>query len=435
MNDAYLERFLTEGARTAKRSEIRDLLRVAGEPGMISLAGGLPSPETFPIEELTGLLPRVLNTHGATALQYGTTEGDTGLREALVELHADDGLRDLTIDHVLPTSSSQQGLDLVSRVFLERGDTAFVGLPSYLGALGAFSAAGARMIGVPLDDAGMRTDLLEERLIEARRHGDRTKLVYLVPDFQNPAGVSLSLGRRLEVLQIASAFDLLVIEDSPYRHLRYAGEPLPTLQELDTDGRVVSLFTFSKILFPGLRLGWFVAQPQIITRFVVAKQAMDLCSSGLAQAIAREYLKTNDLSRHVAHACTIYGARRARMLDALETHMRPEWRVRWTHPEGGLFLWMTLPEWMDSRELLRASLAEKVAFVSGRAFHCDGGGANTLRLNFSYPTPEEIGVAIERLSSALAKTIAGSRQAVSRARGRAPSPGQHGQSMARAASS
>jgi 2-aminoadipate transaminase len=254
---------------------------------------------------------------------------------------------------------------------------------------------------VPLDDDGVRPDLLEARLIDLRREGVRPKFVYLVPDFQNPAGVTLSLERRREILAIAREFDLLVIEDSPYRELRYVGETIPCLGALDDDGRVLSLFTFSKILCPGLRLGWIVGSPEIIARLVIAKQPVDLCTSGLNQLIASKFLAAGLLPGHVAKIRASYARKREVMLGALERHVDPAWGVRWTRPEGGLFTWVTLPEWMNARELLDRALEREVAFVIGAAFHCDGSGQNTFRLNFSYPTHEQLEAGVRRLASAI----------------------------------
>jgi len=401
MDASYLQQFLSTSARSATRNEIRELLKLIAQPDIISLAGGLPSPDAFPIDDFVRILPEVLKTHGTAALQYGATEGDIGLRRELLRLMREaegEALARLTPEHLLVTTGSQQGLDLCSRVFLSPGDTVICALPSYLGALGAFTACGAKLAGVPLDERGMRTDLLEQRLVDLRREGIRPKLLYTVPDFQNPAGVTLSVERRLEMLSVAAEFDLLIVEDSPYRQLRYVGAPQPTLAELDREGRVISLFTFSKIFCPGLRLGWVVADPEVISRLVVAKQPVDLCTSGLSQLVAREYLAAELLPRQIEHLLATYSVKREAMLDALDRHFDPRWGVRWTRPEGGLFLWFELPAWINARTLLERTLEKKVAFVCGNAFHCDGSGQNTARLNFSYPNIEQLQTAVERLA-------------------------------------
>ena len=405
MNRTYLQSFLSDSARQAKRSEIRELLKLIARPEVISLAGGIPSPEAFPRDAMAEVAPRVLREHGETALQYGPTEGDPELVHELAALAAADGLPDVAPSAILVTSGAQQGLDLCSRVFLAPGDTVVCGLPSFLGALGAFAACGARMSGIPLDARGMRTDLLEERLVDLRRRGVRPKMIYVVPDFQNPAGVTLSLARRHELLAIAEEFDVLVLEDSPYRALRYAGRELPSLQSLDAGGRVISLFTFSKILSPGMRLGWTIADPEIIDRLVVAKQPVDLCTSTLSQVFAREFLRSGRLPEQIERTRRLYARKREIFLAALEERIDPELGVRWTEPEGGLFLWMTLPEGLNAAELLRHALRENVAFVAGRAFHCDGGGARTLRLNFSYPGADQLQVAASRLARAIDELV------------------------------
>jgi 2-aminoadipate transaminase len=416
MDATYLQRFLSDSARTATRSEIRELLKVIARPDIISLAGGLPSPETFPVEDLAGIVPDLLREHTAAAMQYGPTEGDHELKEQIIRMMIDfegEAFAELTPDHLLITSASQQALDLCSRIFIGTYDSVVVGLPSYLGALGAFTACGAKLSGVPIDDEGMRTDLLEQRLVDLRREGVHPKLLYAVPDFGNPSGVTLSLERREELLCIAREFDLLVIEDSPYRQLRYVGETLPTLGSLDRDGRVVSIFTFSKILFPGLRLGWVVANPEIISHLVVAKQPVDCCTSGLSQVVAREYMKTGKLPEQIERTRKIYASKREVMLEALEEKIDPAWGVSWTRPEGGLFLWVELPSWMSARKLLdRALDEEKVAFVVGDAFHCDRSGKNTLRLNFSYPSEERLRAAVAGLARCIEREIdeSGSRE-------------------------
>ncbi|MBN1825696.1 MAG: PLP-dependent aminotransferase family protein [Candidatus Eisenbacteria bacterium] len=401
MDDTYLQRFLSDSARRAKRSEIRELLKLTARPEVISLAGGLPAPETFPLEEIADLLPGAMREFGANALQYGTTEGDNGLKDEIIKMMADDGLPGLTRDEVMITTASQQGLDLVSRVFLAPGDAMICGLPSYLGALSAFNAAGALMTGIPLDDDGMPPDALEEQLKSMRERNIEPKLLYLVPDFQNPAGVTLSFSRRQKILKLARKHDMLVLEDSPYRQLRYTGENVPSMKSMDEDGRVISLFTFSKILFPGLRLGWAIAHPDVISRLVVAKQSVDLCTSALSQLVAREYLKTGRLPAQLERTRAVYRDKCAVILKALDDNIDPSWGVKWTRPEGGLFLWMTLPDGLNAKDLLAQALQENVAFVIGNAFYCDGGGSDTMRLNFSFPSQEQLKTGIARIAKAI----------------------------------
>jgi len=406
MKTVQVDHFLSNAARTAKRSEIRELLKLVGRPGLISFAGGLPSPETFPLEELAELFPRMIREYGNTALQYGPTEGDEGLRKELIRFMASEGVSGLDLENVMIATASQQSLDLVSRVFLSPGDVILVDLPSYLGALSAFGAAGADIRGVPIGPEGIPPQSLRAKLLELRKDGIHPKLLYLIPDFQNPTGVSIPEAVRPAILEIAEEFDLLLVEDLPYRHLRDVDPAPATFQSMDRSGRVISLYSFSKILFPGLRLGWIVTGPEVISRLVVAKQAVDLCTSELSQIIARELMREGKLLPTVARARALYSEKRRAMLAALDTHMDPEWGVRWTRPTGGMFLWLTLPEGLDARTLFQLAIEENVAFVTGTAFHCDGGGANTLRLNFSYPTPEQIHAGIARLARALARAAA-----------------------------
>ena len=405
MDATRLQKFLSDSARTATRNEIRELLKLIAKPDMISLAGGLPAPASFPVPELKEVTQRVLDEFGPAALQYGPTEGDVGLRQELIGLMEADGCENVTLENVMVTTASQQALDLCSRVFVAPGDTVVCGLPSYLGALGAFVACGARLSGVPLDDEGMRTDLLEHRLLTLRREGVHPKFLYLVPDFQNPAGVTLSVERRYEVLSIAREFDLLIVEDNPYRQLRYTGETPPALGALDRDGRVITLYSFSKVFCPGLRLGYVLAHPEVIQRLVMAKQPVDLCTSSFNQIIAREYVKGGHLWPRLERTRELYARKREIMLAALSEHVDPQWGVRWTNPEGGMFLWMTLPKHLDARDLFHLALERNVAFVIGNAFYCDGGGHNTLRLNFSFPSEDQLVTAVKRLSDAIDQLI------------------------------
>lgn len=405
MDATRLQKFLSDSARAATRNEIRELLKLIARPDMISLAGGLPAVESFPIPELKEVTQRVLDEFGPAALQYGPTEGDLGLREQLIGLLEADGCENVQPENVLVTTASQQALDLCARVFIAPGDTVMCGLPSYLGALGAFVACGARLSGVPLDDDGMRTDLLEHRLLALRREGIRPKFVYVVPDFQNPAGVTLSEPRRHELLSIAREFDLLVVEDNPYRQLRYTGESPPSLAALDRDGRVITLYSFSKVFCPGLRLGYVLAHPDVIARLVLAKQPVDLCTSSFNQLLAREYIAGGYLWPRLERTRELYARKREVMLAALSEHIDPSWGVRWTKPEGGMFLWMTLPSHLDAKDLFQRALERNVAFVIGNAFYCDGGGANTMRLNFSYPDEKQLVVAIKRLADAIAELV------------------------------
>jgi len=390
-----LTEFYSASARVMSRSLIRELLKLTRRGNIISFAGGLPDPATFPVEELKTITLQVLEREPQLALQYGPTEGDARLRDQLVAWMAKDGIT-VTRDQVLVTIGSQQGLDIIGRVFLDPGDVVVVERPSYMAALQVFRSYRAEMAAVEQDDDGMRPDRLEETLEALQRVGKRPKLLYVVPDFQNPSGVTMSAPRRAVVLDLARRHHLLVVEDSPYRELRFEGASPPPLAALDRDGRVIYLSTFSKTLCPGLRIAWVAASDEMIQRFVTAKQGMDLCCPAFTQAIAAEFAARGHLAARIPQITALYRRKRDVMLEALAREM-PD-GVSWTRPAGGLFLWVRLPEGMDAEQLLRPAVEEAgVAYVVGSGFHADGGGKNTMRLNFSFPSEEQIGEGIRRL--------------------------------------
>jgi 2-aminoadipate transaminase len=406
LDTRWAERFAhrTEGMTS---SAIRELLKLLEDPALISFAGGLPAPELFPAEELEAAATRVLRKQGALALQYGPTEGYGPLRE-LVARHMRRYAIEVGRDNVLITSGSQQGLDLAGKLLINPGDHVVTEDPTYLGALQAFTSYQARYLTVPIDDDGMRVDRLEEAL----RAGP--KFVYVLPNFHNPGGVTLSLARRRRLVDLCARYGTPILEDDPYGQLRYTGEHLPALVRLDAEqhgraggghqgGNVLYLGTLSKTLAPGLRVGWVVAPPDVIARLTQMKQGADLHTSTFAQVVAYETARGGFLDRHLRRLRQAYSRRREAMLRALERHFPAG--VRWTRPEGGLFLWVTLPEGLDASGLLPDALAAKVAFVPGASFHARGGGANTLRLNFSYSRPEVIEEGIRRLGLMLATAL------------------------------
>jgi 2-aminoadipate transaminase len=396
-------------ARGMTSSAIRELLKLIENPEIISFAGGLPAPEVFPAAEIEAAARRVLTEHPATALQYGATEGYLPLRELLVRHMARYGI-EVTPANVLVTSGSQQALDLVGKLFVNSGDHILTEEPTYVGALQAFTAYQAQYLTVPVDEDGMRTDLLEEAL----RAGP--KFLYVLPNFQNPGGVTLSLERRWQLVELASRYGTPIVEDDPYGQLRYEGRHLPPLVRIDAEhhgsarhghpyrGGVIYLGSLSKTLAPGLRVGWIVAPGEVVARLVQMKQGMDLHTSTFSQMVVHEVARGGFLDRHVRRVREVYGARRDAMLAALERFFPPG--VGWTRPQGGLFLWATLPEGCDAAELLTEALKEKVAFVPGAAFHPNGGGRNTMRLNFSYSRPEVIEEGIRRLGGVVARHLA-----------------------------
>lgn len=392
--------------KCAKSSIIRELLKLTQRPEVISFAGGLPAPEVFPVEHFQAACERVLSTQPTVALQYGPTEGYRPLREFIVAQMARYGIV-ATIDNVLITSGSQQALDLIAKLLINRGDRILVESPTYLGALQAFDLMGAEYVAVPIDDHGLRTDLLEGAL----RSGP--KFMYILPNFQNPGGVTLSEERRVELVWLSDKYGIPIIEDDPYGQLRYEGEHKTPLVVLDrtnlsrdsgyTLGNVIYLSTFSKLLAPGLRLGWIVAPPEVISRLVQLKQSSDLHTSTFTQMVAYEVARNGFLDEHVKTIRRVYAERRDAMLSALTDYFPDE--VSWTHPNGGLFVWVTMPKGVDSRRLLDDALRHDVAFVPGEPFFAEGDLSSHMRLNFSNASPEMIREGVRRLSIAVAHEL------------------------------
>ncbi|MBR6421824.1 PLP-dependent aminotransferase family protein [bacterium] len=393
-----LDNYFSDMSKRAKKSAIRELLKLTKEPGIISFAGGLPAPETFPVEELREVTEEVLKNEAAFALQYGTTEGDDLLREQLVKRYREMGL-DITKENLVITTASQQSLDFLGRVFINKGDKVIVEFPSYLGALQAFNAFGASSIGIPSDEHGMDPKLLEAKLAELAAKGEQVKFMYIIPDFQNPSGVTMPEFRRKEIIEIAHKYHVLIVEDSPYRELRFEGEAQPTIYQLDKEGTTITLGTFSKIFVPGFRIGWVIADPKIIDKFVTTKQSVDLCTPPFVQRIAGRYMEKGLFSTKLGDIIRLYKHKKDLMMDSFEKYL-PE-GVKWTNPEGGLFLFVYLPEHMDAEKLFKIAIANKVAFVLGTVFYCDGSGKNTLRINFSYCSDEQIVEGVKRLGQAI----------------------------------
>ncbi|HKZ59438.1 MAG TPA: PLP-dependent aminotransferase family protein [Candidatus Thermoplasmatota archaeon] len=391
-----VSKHFSDRANNMTASEIRELLKVTQRPGMISFAGGLPNPESFPIEIVGAIVEKVLRENGAEALQYGSTEGLPQLRQLLWEKHArEDNANEG--DAVMFSNGVQQGLDLLSKVTINQGDTLVLEAPSYLTGGMAFRVYGCEIFAVDLDGGGIRIDLLEETLAGLRHLGRLPKFMYLTPTFHNPAGVTMDLKRRRQVMDLAYEFDLLVVEDDPYHMLNYDDIEVRNLKSLDEDNRVVYFSSFSKILSPGLRLGYAVGQKELIDKMVLAKQTADLCTNTLSQFIAYEYLAGGHLDAHIDKILTLYRRKRNIMVKALGDNM-PE-GVRWTHPAGGMFLWATFPEGIDTRAMFPKAAERHVAYVHGRSFYFDGRGANQARLNFSHASDENIKIGVERLSA------------------------------------
>ncbi|WP_297418857.1 PLP-dependent aminotransferase family protein [Thermococcus sp.] len=393
------ERYFSKKALGMKASEIRELLKLVESSNVISLAGGLPASETFPVEQIKEITKEVLEEHADKALQYGTTKGFTPLRLALARwMEKRYGIPTSKVE-IMMVAGSQQALDLAGRVFINRGDIVVVEGPTYLAALQAFKYYDPEFLSIPMDHKGMRIDLLEEKLKKLKAQGKKVKFVYTVSTFQNPMGVTMSVDRRKRLVELADEYDFLIIEDSPYTELRYSGEPVPPVKHFDDTGRVIYLGTFSKILAPGFRLGWIAAQPQFIRKMEIAKQSIDLCANTLAQLIAWKYVEDGYLDEHIPEIVEFYKPRRDAMLKALEDFM-PE-GVGWTKPDGGMFIWVTLPEGIDTKMMLEKAVAKGVAYVPGEAFFAHRDVKNTMRLNFTYVPEEKIREGVKRLAEVI----------------------------------
>ena len=401
MQTPWAERYAQRTQRM-RSSAVRELLKLTELPDVISFAGGLPAPETFPVVRFAEAFNKVMADHGARALQYGTTEGYTPLREMIARHSTRYGIN-IELDNVLITSGSQQALDLIGKVFINPGDHILVERPTYLGALQAWNAYQAEYVAADIDEDGYVTASLDARI----RTGP--KFIYALPNFQNPSGVTMSEARRQALIELADHYGVPILEDDPYGQLRYEGEHVPPIVHLDSQfrstngarysGNVIYLSTFSKTLSPGIRLGWIVAPVEVIQKLVQAKQGTDLHTSTINQLVAYEVASGGFLDHHVKAIRAIYRERRDTMLAALAREFPAG--ITWTKPQGGLFLWLTFPEWMNAADVLKAAIAQKVAFVPGESFFTDSTGRNTARLNFSNATPERIDEGVRRLAGCL----------------------------------
>lgn len=383
-------------ASEMKASAIREILKITERPDVISFAGGLPAPELFPIEALKEACVKVLDTHGPKSLQYSLTMGVLPLREVLAERLTRKGLP-VTVDNLFITGGSQQGLDLVAKVFLNEGDALLCENPTYLGAIQAFNVMRPRYVTVEMDEEGMIVEQAEEKIKE---HSPR--FIYVVADFQNPSGITLSLKRRKQLIRLAEKYQIPIVDDNPYGELRYVGEHVPSLQSLGQD-TVIELGTFSKIVSPGLRIGWGIVSTEITTMFERLKQGADLHTNTFAQYVVYEYIKAGHLDSHIEEIKATYSARRDVMIEALKEHFPKG--VRWYEPEGGLFLWVELPQGVSASELLDEAVSQKVAYVPGKPFYPHEDKDNTLRLNFSNASPDMIREGIKRLGGVFRKNI------------------------------
>lgn len=379
------------------RSPVRDIFKKVDLNSIYSFAGGYPSAETFPMEDIRSTMSLVIDKYGGRAFQYGATQGVTELREAVAKRCG------VPVERVQITSSSQQGIDVCTRVLVDPGDVILISSPSYLGALQSFKSYRADVRGVShCKELDAFRQAYESEIAKVQAEGKQIKFLYMIPDFQNPSGESLTLEERQMLVALAQKYDFLIVEDSPYRELRYEGEHIPSLYSLDPD-RVIYLGSFSKIFAPGFRLGWAIAHPDILDKIYVCKQSLDLCPPVFDQYVAAEFLASGKLDENLLKTIALYKGKRDLLLSLLEEYM-PE-GVSWTHPEGGLFLFLTMPEGFDAVAFYDKALSAGVAYVAGEFFHPDRSGKNTMRMNFSFMTPQKITEGVKLLAELLEDEI------------------------------
>ena len=388
----YSEKF-SEDVGSFFRSPVREIFKKVDLNAIYSFAGGYPSADTFPLESIRQTITEVIEKYGAKAFQYGATQGVPELREAVAKRY------DVPVERVQITSSSQQGIDVCTRVLVNPGDVILTSSPSYLGALQSFRSYRADIRGVAhKEDLTEFKASYESVISQVLGEGKKIKFLYMIPDFQNPSGESLTLEERQMLVELADRHDFLIVEDSPYRELRYEGEHIPTMYSLSPD-RVIHLGSFSKIFAPGFRLGWAIAHPEILDKIYVCKQSLDLCPPIMDQYVAAEFLASGRLDENLVKSVALYKGKRDLLLSLLQEHM-PQ-GVKWTHPEGGLFLFLTMPEGFEAVKFYDRALDEGVAYVAGEFFHPDGSGKNTMRLNFSFMTEDKIRAGIKLLADLL----------------------------------
>jgi 2-aminoadipate transaminase len=399
------DRLFSSRSKSLKSSEIRELLKLTQSPGFISLAGGLPNPQAFPVDVIHECIEKVFKTNIHNALQYGTTEGLPLLRNVLAERMREKKGIDCELHDILVTSGAQQALSFVAFNLLDPGDTYITSAPTYLGALQAFHAYQGNCECIPMNDEGIDIDSLRRNLKRLHRTGITPKFLYAVATFQNPSGESISLEHRKELLEIASEYDFLIIEDDPYGELVFEGEPIiPSIKSLDTKGRVIYIGTFSKVLAPGFRLAWVIASEEVINKFALTKQSSDLCSNMFVQYVAYEYIKGGYLDIQIKQIKQLYRHKRDVMLKALEEYFPKG--TKWTVPGGGMFLWVTLPKNVNTRLMFKRAVAKKVAYVVGDAFYPDSSNYNSMRLNFSYSDDDVMREGIKRLAEVIKEEMA-----------------------------
>ena len=382
-----------------KASAIREILKLTQRPNIISFAGGLPAPELFPVKEIKEITDKILDTAGEKALQYSATDGFDPLREGIVQLLKEKNIQNIKRENVLITNGSQQGLSFSGKIFLDPGDIVLVESPSYLGAINAFRASGCEFVEVETDDHGMIMSDLEEAI----QSNDRVRMIYVIPDFQNPTGKTWTKERRKKLLEIAKDKDLIVVEDNPYGDLRYEGNDVESIKSMDTDDRVVYLGTFSKILSPGMRIGWVYAGEEIMDKYIRVKQRTDVHTNSVTQMELVSFLNNNSIDDHIKELIKLYSNRRDIMIESINKYFPKE--VKLTHPEGGLFLWLELPESINTKKLLEKSVERNVGYVPGGAFYPNNRQENTIRLNFSNMKEDDIKKGIKILGEVIQEEL------------------------------
>ena len=386
-----------------KASEIRELLKLAENKKIISFAGGLPSPDSFPIKKIDMICTKILKDYGTSPLQYGVTEGISELRVTLTRRMKKFGIK-CKKENIIVTNGSQAVIDLVSKILINPKDIVAVEVPTYLGGICSFRNYQSRFLTVKIDSNGMKTQELEDKLRKMdKKKREKVKLIYAIPNFHNPAGVEMSLERRKHLIEISKKYDIPILEDDPYVELRYSGKDVPSIKSLDKEGLVIYTSTFSKIFAPGFRLGWMISEENLARKITVAKQGTDLCTNIFCQYLAHEYIKSGVMDKQIPKIRKMYSKKRNIMIEAMNKHF-PE-GCEWTRPKGGMFIWVTLPRKIDTEKMFKEAIKHRVCYVHGAAFCVDGSGHHSMRLNFSNADEDKIELGIKRLGNLIKKKI------------------------------
>ncbi len=392
----------SENLKNVKSSEIRDLLKYTQMPGIISFGGGLPNPESFPSQAIKEILDDIIENYASSALQYGQTDGLPLLKEQLKSyLYRDENI-DIETDEMMVTTGSQQALYALAKIFANPGDYVITEGPTYVGMISALNANSVNSVSVPLDENGMKVDMLDDKIRELKNKGKKPKFIYTIPTFQNPAGYTMTLDRRKELLDVANDNSIPIIEDNPYGDLRYSGSKIQSLKAMDNYGIVTYLGTLSKVMAPGLRTGYTLSQPEVLHKFNLLKQSLDLASDSLSQYIAYEYIKKGIIYTQVSKTIELYRKKRDIMLESLDEEMQ---NAIWSRPDGGMFLWLKLNENIDTKKMLKRAIDNKIAYITGSAFYQNNPEINTMRLNFTYSSDSDIQEGVKRLAKTIKEEI------------------------------